>query len=82
MVMVVGLLLAPLQCRPWNIRVYLGDAPHGLGPSLPEHHAGVRADVLGVLDEPEAAAGLVPSPQVLLVHEDYGGCLSGAPTVH
>ena len=59
----------------------LGHVAHGLGPALSEDHSGPRPEVLWVLDESEETGGLVPSPQVVLVHGDYGGCLLGAATV-
>ena len=80
--MVRRFLFHGLLCGARDIRVDLGDAADGFGPALSEHHACVGTDVLGVLDEPEATAGLVPCPQVLPVHGDNGGCLSGTATMN
>ncbi len=59
-----------------------GDAPHGFGPPLSEHHPCVRTQVFGVLDEPEQTAGLVSCTQVLSVHCQNRGRLSSAATVY
>ncbi len=64
-----------------HVRIDLCDVANGLGPSLPEDHPGVGLEVLGVLDESEAAGSLVPRPEVLLVHGDDGGSLASAATV-
>ena len=74
--------LASVDGRAWNVGDDLGDVPDGLGPTLPEHHASAGLEVFGVLDEAEVAGGLVARAEVLLVHVDDGGSLSGAATVH
>ena len=61
---------------------HLGDTANSLGPPLPEHHLGSSSEVLGVLDEAEAAASPVPCPQVVPVHVRDGGCLACAGAVH
>lgn len=81
-VVVGGLLLGKLQGGARDVWVDLGDVAHSLCAAFPEHHAGVRPEVLRILDKPEPASGLVSSPQVVLVHGNNGCCLSGAPTMN
>lgn len=80
--MIGGLLLDRLQGGAGDIGVDFGDVSHSFCASFPEHHAGVRPDVLRVLDETEPASSLVSSSQVVLVHGHNGRCLSGTSTVN
>lgn len=59
-----------------------GHTTHSLGSSLPEYHPCVWSYVFGILDESEAAGGLVSSSEVFAVHGDDGSCLPSAATVH
>lgn len=67
---------------PRNVGEYFRDVPHGFSTALPEHHPRSWTKVLGILDESEETGGLVPSPEVLLVHGYNGGSLLGTATVN
>ena len=56
------LWLAPVRTCARDVGEYLCDVTHSFGPALPEHHAGSRTEVLGVLYEAEETCGLVTSP--------------------
>ena len=75
-------LLAQLSRGAWHIGDHLGHVAHCLCPPLSEDHPGARLEVLGSLDEPEVAGGLIPRPQVVLVHGQDGGRLPCAAAVH
>jgi len=75
-------LLAQLSGGAWHIGDHLGHVAHSLCPPLSEDHPGAWLEVLGSLDEPEVAGGLVPRPQVVLVHGQDGGRLPCAAAVH